>query len=91
MEPSWHKIAPKVDPKNDQKIDRLSDGLKIEFSWILAPNLPPKRGKKSLVFGAFLALGALLAPRPPQDPPRPPPRGLLGAIWGDFGLQLGAF
>ena len=31
LEPSWHQIAPKVDPKSDQKNDHLFDGLWMDF------------------------------------------------------------
>ena len=31
LEPSWHKIALKVNPKNDQKNDHHFDGIQIDF------------------------------------------------------------
>ena len=98
MWPSWLQLALKIDPKNDTKNDHLLYRLKIDFWSILGPNLAPKRGKHYSDFGAFFDLGALLGPRCPQDPskrplgtPKTPPRGLLGPILEDFGLQLGSF
>ena len=84
----WHQVRQKIDSQINQKNDHLLDGLKIEFCWILAPKLVPKRRNRSLHFRSFLALGALLAPRPPQDPLKTHPRSLLGAIWDDLGALL---
>ena len=67
LAPKWHQVGQKIDSKINQKNDHLLDCLKIEFCWILAPKLVPKRRNRSLHFRSFLALGALLAPRPPQD------------------------
>ena len=39
LEPSWHQIASKVDPKIDQKNDHLLDRPKIDFWSILGSNL----------------------------------------------------
>ena len=80
MEPSWHKIALKVDPKNDQKNDHHFDGIQIDFWSILAPTWGVRGGPTNQVFATFWALGAILEPRWPQDPPRPP----QGAILIDF-------
>ena len=98
MGPSWLQMAPKIDPENDTKNDHLLDRLKIDFWSILGPNLAPKKGNHYSLFGLFFALGALLGPRCPKDPskrplgtPKTPPRGLLGAIFNDFGFQLGSF
>ena len=87
MWPSWLQLALKIDPKNDTKNDHLLYRLKIDFWWILGPNLVPKRGKHYSDFGAFFDLGALLGPRCPLNSSKRP----LGSDFTDFGLQLGSF
>ena len=61
----------------------------------MGPKLAPHRGNQPFNFGDFFDLGALLGPRAPQDPskrpprsPKTPPRGLLGPIFDDLGVQL---
>ena len=103
MGPSWHQIAPKIDLQINQKNDHLSDGSWDRFSSILGPKMAPKRGSKLLFLVFFEALGAILGPRGPPDPPRPrkspqdppqeaprtPPRGLLRPILGPKLMDLG--
>ena len=71
LEPSWHQIASKVDPKSDTTNDHLLDRPKIDFESILAPTCPPRGGLKSFVFLYTFALGTLLGPSWAQDRPRP--------------------
>ena len=72
LEPSWHQIAPKVDPQNDQKSDHLFDGLWLDFYSILASNLAPKRGPQNWFFKVLGCLGATLGPSWGQDGPKTP-------------------
>ena len=71
LEPSWHQIASKVDPKNETKNDQLLDHPKIDFWWILAPTWLPRGGWKCLGFLYIFALGALVGPSWTQDRLRP--------------------
>ena len=87
IHPNWHRIALKIDSENDHKNDSLLDRLKIDFWWIWGPNLAPKKGNRSLDFGAFWLLG----PSWGQDGPKTPPRGPRGPILDDFGPHLGGF
>ena len=74
----------KYNPKNDHKNDDLLDGLKIDFWSILGAILGPKRRNRSLHFGVFLDLGAILGPRCPQDPSKSLPRPLQTSPKTDF-------
>ena len=98
MEPSWDQVATKPDPTSNQKNDHFLVGLRNDFGWILAPNLPPKRRNFYLQISTFLVLGAILAPRRPQDAPRSPkrrprqpPRPILEPFWLIFGCFFGCF
>ena len=71
LEPNWHQIALKVDPKSNTKNDHLLDRPKIHFLRILAPTCPPRGGWKCLSFLYISALGALLGPSWAQDRPKP--------------------
>ena len=91
LEPFWHQVAPKPDPTTDQKNDHSLEGLRIDFWWILGPNMAPKRRKRNWWNLYFLALGALLAPRWPQEPPKRPQDASktdFGAIRVDFLLSF---
>ena len=81
LEPSWHQIAPKVDPKSDQKMITFWMALETDFDQFWLQLGGPLEAR----FLTFLALKLVLAPprTPPRgllDPPRAPPRGLLGPI-----------
>ena len=98
LEPSWDQVATKPDPTSNQKNDHFLVGLRNDFGWILAPNLPPKRRNSNWQISTFLALGAILAPRRPQDAPRSPkrrprqpPRPILEPFWLIFGWFFGCF
>ena len=98
MEPSWDQVATKPDPTSNQKNDHFLVGLRNDFGWILAPNLPPKRRNSNLQISTFLVLGAILAPRRPQDAPRSPkrrprqpPRTILEPFWWICWLFFGWF
>ena len=88
VEPSSHQIAPKVDPKTDQKMITFWMALEPDFSqfWLQLGGV--KRGPLEAQFLTLFVLGPHLSwswpPNPPMtpprgllDPPRTPPRGLL--------------
>ena len=80
---------PKPTPKTNQKMYYFLESLRIDFGWILAPNLPPTWGNQPSNFRIFFALGAFLTPRWPQDAPRSPtrrPRQPLRPILESFWL-----
>ena len=65
-------------------------------SWIWAPSWGVQGGATNQLFGDLLALGAKIAPRDPQEPPKSPPRasktpprGPSGQILGQFLIDLG--
>ena len=73
-----------MDPTTKQKNDRILDRFLVDF-WSQHAS---QEGAPEIDFRRFFAswghLGAKMAPRPPQTPPR----GLLGSISGDFGPDL---
>ena len=88
LEPRSHQIAPQVDPKNDQKNDHLLDGSWDRFWLILAPTWGGPGGSVGGPSGYFLATFWLLGPSWPPDPPRTPPRGLLGPSKKPLGIDF---
>ena len=84
--------AIKTRPQNQSKNECFLESLWVDFEWILAPNMAPKGRNFYLQISTFLALGAILAPRRPQDAPRSPkrrprqpPRPILEPFWWIFG------
>ena len=89
MGPSWHQIASKIDPKNDQKINHILDRFRTNFWWILASNLAPIWGVLTFGFWSILALGALLGPRWAQDLSKRPSKTDFGGFWDPTWWILG--
>ena len=87
LAPSWHQIAPKIDPKNKLKKYHILDQLRTDFWWILASNFDVQGGPTNQVLEPMLALGAILGPRwPPELSKR-----TLGPILVDFWSHFGGF
>ena len=87
LAPSWHQIAPKIDPKNKYKNYHILDQLRTDFWWILASNFDVQGGPTNQVLEPMLALGAILGPRwPPELSKR-----ALGPILVDFWTHFGRF
>ena len=84
--PSWHQIAPKNDPKNNQKTDHILYRFLDDFCSILDPTWTPTWGNQRLLCWFMLALGAILEPRWHLDRPRIPPGGPQDRFWTDFGM-----
>ena len=89
--PSWHQIAPKIDPKNNQKTYHILYRFLVDFCSISDPTWTPNRGEKCLLCWFMLALGAILEPRWHLDRPRTPPGGPQDRFWTDLGLILDRF
>ena len=70
LEPCWHQMPSKPDPKTNQKNDCFLEGLRIDFGWIWAPKLAPYGSHFCSLFGHFFDLGAILGLRGSQDPPK---------------------
>ena len=49
LAPSWHQIAPKIDPKIYPKSDRMLHRFFVEFCSNLVPTWPPTWGNRGLL------------------------------------------
>ena len=97
-EPSWSQVGTKSLQKSIPKVIKKTITISMASGWIFDRFWPPTclpRGGPRIDFSRSWGLlgppwghlGAKMAPRPPQTPPR----GLLGAILDDFGLHFGGF
>ena len=86
--PSWNHVRTKWDqnpsPQRINKNCRLSESLQNDFESIFGPNMAPKRRNFSLQNRCFLALGAFLGPRWPQEAPKTASKTDFGAILVDL-------
>ena len=94
--PNWHKIASKLDPKNDQKMNIFWIALGSGFSRFWAPRWPPIGGQNFHFSAPFSLLGASWGqdgpktpPRAPRTPPRPPQEAPNHRFLEDLGANLG--
>ena len=94
--PSWTQVGTKCHQnRTQQTIKKIitfwkPSGTILGGFWL--PSWRGQGGSESLLFGGFLVLGAILAPRRPQDAPRSPkrrprqpPRPILEPFWSIFG------
>ena len=97
-EPSWSQVGTKSLQKSIPKVIKKTITFSMASGWIFNRFWPPTwlpRGGPRIDFSRSWGLlgppwghlGAKMAPRPPQTPPR----GLLGTILDDFGLHFDRF
>ena len=97
-EPSWSQVGTKSFQKSIPKVIKKTITISMASGWIFDRFWPPTclpRGGTRIDFSRSWGLlgppwghlGAKMAPRPPQTPPR----GLLGAILDDFGIHFDGF
>ena len=93
-EPSWSQVGTKWLQKSIPKTMKKSSpsgSLLGAIFWNFRPQHASQEGGPEIDFRRFFAswghLGAKMAPRPPQTPPR----GLLGAILNHFGFHFVRF
>ena len=69
----------------------IFDCFYVDFCWILAPSWGVQGGPTNQLFGDLLALGAKIAPRDPQEPPKSLPRASKTLPRGPWGEIFGRF
>ena len=72
MEPRWHEIAPKIDPKIKRKNDHLLDRPKTDFWTFWSPTWPPRGETNPTISEHFSVLVPSWAQELPQDPHKTP-------------------
>ena len=84
MGPNWLQMASKIDLPRDPKDDHISDRSRDQFLKDVGPNWGCQGGPTKQIFATCFALGALLGPRWPQDPPKSP----QGTMFHDLGAMF---